>query len=53
MFWDLFLKLGMTEKDLILHKGNLIGFYGDTISPKGYVKMKVTFSGREGFAPLK
>ena len=39
---------GLTEKDLIPHKGNLIGFTGDTISPKGYVKMKVTFSGRGG-----
>jgi hypothetical protein len=48
MFWDLFQKLGLTEKDLIAHKGNLIGFTGDTISPKGYVKMKVTFSGRGG-----
>jgi hypothetical protein len=48
MFWDLFQKLGLTDKDLIPHKGNLIGFTGDTISPKGYVKLKVTFSGRDG-----
>jgi hypothetical protein len=40
--------LGLTEKDLIAHKGNLIGFTGYTISPKGYVKMKVAFSGRGG-----
>jgi hypothetical protein len=26
----------------------LIGFTGDIISPKGYIKMKVTFSGRGG-----
>jgi hypothetical protein len=48
MFWDLFQMLGLTEKDLIPDKGNLIGFTTDTISPKGYVKMKVTFSGRGG-----
>ena len=48
MFWDLFQKLGLTDKDLIPHKGNLIGFTGDTISPKGYVKLKVTFAGRDG-----
>jgi hypothetical protein len=40
--------LGLTEKDLIAHKGNLIGFTGDTISPRGYVKMKVTLSRRGG-----
>ena len=33
---------------MIAHKGNLIGFTGYTISPKGYVKMKVAFSGRGG-----
>ena len=38
----------MTEKDLIPHKGNLIGFTGDTISPKVYVKIKVTLFGRGG-----
>jgi hypothetical protein len=48
MFWDLFQKLGLLEKDLIPHKGNLIGFTGDTISPKGYIKMKVIFSGWGG-----
>jgi hypothetical protein len=48
MFWDIFQKLGLTEKDLIAHKGNLIGFTRDSISPKGYVKMKVTFSGMGG-----
>jgi hypothetical protein len=46
MFCDLFQKLGLKEKDLIAHKGNLIGFTGDTIAPKCYVKMKVTFLGR-------
>jgi hypothetical protein len=40
--------LGLTDKDLIPHKANLIGFTGDTISPKGYVKLKVTFAGRDG-----
>jgi hypothetical protein len=48
MFWDLFQKLGLTEKDLIPHKGNLIGLTGDSISLKGYVKIKVTFSGCGG-----
>jgi hypothetical protein len=48
MFWDFFQKLGLTEKDFIPHKGNLIGFIGDTISPKGYVKIKVTFFGLRG-----
>jgi hypothetical protein len=48
MFWDHFQKLGLTKKYLIAHKGNLIGFIGDTISPKGYVKTKVTFSGKGG-----
>ena len=48
MFWDLFQKLGLTEKDLIVHKGNLIGFTGDAISLKDYVIMKVTFLGRGG-----
>jgi hypothetical protein len=48
MFWDFYQKLGLTEKYLIPHKGNLIGFTGDTFSPMGYVKMKVTFSGRGG-----
>jgi hypothetical protein len=33
---------------LIAHKENLIGFTGDTMSPKGYMKMRVTFSGRGG-----
>ena len=32
MFWDLFQKLGLTEKDLIPHNGNQIGFTG-TLSP--------------------
>ena len=40
--------MGLTKKDLIPHKGNLIGFTRDTISPKGYLKIKVTFSGRGG-----
>jgi hypothetical protein len=40
--------LGLYEIDLIAHKGNLIGFIGDTISPRGYVKMKVTLSRRGG-----
>jgi hypothetical protein len=48
MIWELFQKLGLTKKDMIVHKGNLIGFTRDTISPKGYVKLKVTFSGRGG-----
>jgi hypothetical protein len=48
IFWDLFQKLGLIDKDLIPHKGNLIGFTGDTISPKGYVKLKVTFAGCDG-----
>jgi hypothetical protein len=41
MFWSLFDKLGLGSKDLIPHKGSLIGFIGDTIMPKGYVDLKV------------
>lgn len=48
MFWDLFQKPGLKEKDLVAHKENLIGFTGDTISLKGYVKLSVTFSGNGG-----
>ena len=35
MFWSLFDKMGLGSKDLIPHKGSLIGFTGDTIIPKG------------------
>jgi hypothetical protein len=31
------------SKDLIPHKGSLIGFTGDAIVPKGYVDLKVFF----------
>ena len=43
MFWSLFDKMGLWSKDLIPHKGSLIGFTGDTIIPKGYVDLKVNF----------
>jgi hypothetical protein len=43
MFWSLFDKMGLGSKDLIPHKGSLIGFTGDTIIPKGYVDLKVCF----------
>jgi hypothetical protein len=43
MFWSLFEKMGLGSKDLIPHKGSLIGFTGDTIIPKGYVDLKVCF----------
>jgi hypothetical protein len=35
--------MGLRSKDLIPHKGSLIGFTGDTIIPKGYVDLKVIF----------
>jgi hypothetical protein len=43
MFWSFFDKMGLGSKDLIPHKGSLIGFTGDTITPKGYVDLKVCF----------
>jgi hypothetical protein len=43
MFWSLFDKMGLGSKYLIPHKGSLIGFTGDTIIPKGYVDLKVSF----------
>ena len=43
MFWSLFDKMGLGSKELIPHKGSLIGFTGDTIIPKGYVDLKVCF----------
>ena len=43
MFLSLFYKMGLGSKDLIPHKGNLIGFTGDTIIPNGYVDLKVCF----------
>jgi hypothetical protein len=42
MFWSLFDKFGLGSKDLIPHKGILIGFTGKTIKLKGYVDMKLT-----------
>jgi hypothetical protein len=35
--------MGLGSNDLIPHKGSLIGFTGDTIIPKGYVDLKVSF----------
>ena len=35
--------MGLRSKDLIPHKGSLIGFTEDTIIPKGYVDLKVNF----------
>jgi hypothetical protein len=46
MFWSLFDKLGLGSKDLIPHKGSLIGFTGDSIVPKRYVDLKVLFGQR-------
>lgn len=43
MFWDLFDKLGLGSKDLVPHKGSLIGFTGDMIAPKCYIDLKVIF----------
>ena len=43
MFWSLFDKMGLGSKDLIPHKGSLIGLTGGTIIPKGYVDLKVNF----------
>jgi hypothetical protein len=47
MFWDIFRKLGLKEKELIHHKGNLIGFTGDTVTPKSYIKLTTTLGRRE------
>jgi hypothetical protein len=38
--------MGLGSKDLIPHKGRLIGFTRDTIIPKGYVDLKVCFGKR-------
>jgi hypothetical protein len=40
MFWSLFDKMGLGSKDLIPHKGSLIGFTGDTIIPKDMLTSK-------------
>ena len=37
MFWSLFDKMGLGSKDLIPHKGSLIGFTRDKIIPKGFI----------------
>jgi hypothetical protein len=43
MFWSLYEKLGLEPKDLQQYNGSLVGFTGDTINPKGYVKVNVGF----------
>jgi hypothetical protein len=43
MFWSLFDKMGLRSKDLIPHKGSLIGLTDDTINPKRLCGLKVYF----------
>lgn len=43
MFWNLFEKLGFKDRAMQQYKGNLVGFTGNTIKPKGYVKFDVGF----------
>jgi len=41
-FWNYFHRLGLNKREFILHQGRLIGFTGDTTSPKGYVDLRMT-----------
>ncbi|XP_020234186.1 uncharacterized protein LOC109814229 [Cajanus cajan] len=43
LYWNTFKQLGISEKELILYDDPLVGFSGERVSTKGYIKLFTRF----------